>query len=121
MHFNQAIARLPAATCAAGQTTARLGAPDIAGTTRQFLAYVETLLQLGLKVTVLPAAADYPDAHFVEDTAVVMPETGGHHSSRRGESPGGSGIDSAGACRFSSTGAHERAGSYGWRRRAAGR
>ncbi|AOO55170.1 dimethylarginine dimethylaminohydrolase family protein [Raoultella ornithinolytica] len=74
MHFNQAIARLPAATCAAGQTTARLGAPDIAGTTRQFLAYVETLLQLGLKVTVLPAAADYPDAHFVEDTAVVMPE-----------------------------------------------
>ena len=60
-----------AATCGAGQTTARLGAPDIAATTRQFLAYVETLLQLGLKVTVLPAAADYPDAHFVEDTAVV--------------------------------------------------
>lgn len=74
MHFTQAIARLPAATCGAGQTTARLGAPDIAATTRQFLSYVETLLQLGLKVTVLPAAADYPDAHFVEDTAVVMPE-----------------------------------------------
>ena len=35
---------------------------------------METLLQLGLKVTVLPPAADYPDAHFVEDTAVVMPE-----------------------------------------------
>ena len=52
MHFTQAIARLPAATCGAGQTTARLGAPDIAATTRQFLAYVETLLQLGLKVTV---------------------------------------------------------------------
>jgi dimethylargininase len=120
MHFNQAIARLPAATCAAGQTTARLGAPDIAGTTRQFLAYVETLLQLGLKVTVLPAAADYPDAHFVEDTAVVMPElaviTHPGAPSRQG-----SGLDSAGAGRFSFTGAHERAGSYGWRRRAAGR
>lgn len=74
MHFTRAIARLPAATCGAGQTTAQLGAPDIAATTRQFLAYVETLLQLGLKVTVLPPAADYPDAHFVEDTAVVMPE-----------------------------------------------
>ena len=66
MHFTQAIARLPAATCAAGQTTARLGAPDIAGTTRQFLAYVETLLQLGLKVTVfieVEGAADYLPAY----------------------------------------------------------
>ena len=54
MHFTQAIARLPAATCGAGQTTAQLGAPDIATTSHQFLAYVETLLQLGLKVTVLP-------------------------------------------------------------------
>ena len=71
MHFTQAIARLPAATCGAGQTTAQLGAPDIAATTRQFLAYVETLLQLGLKVTVLPPAADYPDAHFVRARRAV--------------------------------------------------
>ncbi len=74
MHFTQAIARLPADSCASGQTTAQLGAPDIATTGQQFLAYVDTLLSLGLKVTVLPAAPAFPDAHFVEDTAVVMPE-----------------------------------------------
>ncbi|AHM73988.1 dimethylarginine dimethylaminohydrolase family protein [Yersinia hibernica] len=74
MHFTQAIARLPADTCAHGQTTAQLGAPDIAATGQQFLAYVDTLLRLGLKVTILPAASDFPDAHFVEDTAVIMPE-----------------------------------------------
>ncbi|WP_329911856.1 amidinotransferase [Serratia quinivorans] len=74
MHFTQAIARLPADSCASGQTTAQLGAPDIAVTGHQFLAYVDTLLRLGLKVTVLPAAPVFPDAHFVEDTAVVMPE-----------------------------------------------
>lgn len=62
--------RLPVAR----QTTAQLGAPDIAGTTRQFYAYLETLLHLGLQVTALPAITDYPDAHFVEDTAIVMPE-----------------------------------------------
>ncbi|WP_227734604.1 dimethylarginine dimethylaminohydrolase family protein [Yersinia proxima] len=74
MHFTQAIARLPADTCGSGQTTSQLGAPDIAATGQQFLAYVDTLLRLGLKVTILPAAPAFPDAHFVEDTAVVMPE-----------------------------------------------
>lgn len=117
MHFTQAIARLPAATCGAGQTTARLGAPDIAATTRQFLSYVETLLQLGLKVTVLPAAADYPDAHFVEDTAVVMPElaviTHPGAPSRQGE------VDTiAPVLAVPSAGADERARAYGRRRRA---
>lgn len=121
MHFTQAIARLPAATCGAGQTTARLGAPDIAATTRQFLAYVETLLQLGLKVTVLPAAADYPDAHFVEDTAVVMPElaviTHPGAPSRQGEV----GYHCAGAGGVPSAGADERARAYGrWRRAVSG-
>lgn len=49
MHFTQAIARLPADTCGSGQTTSQLGAPDIAATGQQFLAYVDTLLRLGLK------------------------------------------------------------------------
>lgn len=74
MHFTHAIARLPADTCGNGQTTSPLGAPDIAATGQQFLAYIDTLLRLGLKVTILPAAPAFPDAHFVEDTAVVMPE-----------------------------------------------
>lgn len=74
MYFTQAIARLPAFTCSEGQTTANLGAPDPALTRTQFFSYLEALLSLGLKVTVLPAAPEYPDAHFVEDTAVIMPE-----------------------------------------------
>lgn len=76
MYFTHALARLPALTCGQGQTTASLGTPDIQQTRQQFMLYVEVLLQLGLSVTVLPAQDNYPDAHFVEDTAVVLPELG---------------------------------------------
>lgn len=89
MHFTQVIARLPAESCGDGQTTAQLGAPDVTATGRQFMAYLEALLRLGLKATVLPAEPAFPDAHFVEDTAVVVPElaivTRPGAPSRRGE------------------------------------
>lgn len=89
MHFTHAIARLPALSCGQGQTTSNLGAPDPQKTRAQFNAYVETLLQLGLSVSILPAQPDFPDAHFVEDTAVVTPEfaviTHPGAPSRRGE------------------------------------
>ncbi len=89
MHYTHAILRLPSATCGHGLTTANLGAPDPAKTRAQFNAYVDALLDLGLTVTVLPAAPDFPDSHFVEDTAVVMPEvavmTHPGAPSRRGE------------------------------------
>jgi len=74
MHFTNAIVRVPAATCADGLTTAGLGAPNPALTREQFTRYVNTLADLGLTVTVLPAIANFPDGHFVEDTAVVTPE-----------------------------------------------
>ncbi|WP_416413645.1 dimethylarginine dimethylaminohydrolase family protein [Pantoea sp. App145] len=74
MAFTQIIARLPADNCAAGLTTASLGAPDAELTRRQFWDYLNAMLSLRLKVTLLPAEADFPDAHFVEDTAVIVPE-----------------------------------------------
>jgi dimethylargininase len=74
MHFTNAIARVPALTCGDGLTTARLGTPYPKLTREQFTHYVNILSDLGLTVTILPAIANFPDGHFVEDTAVVMPE-----------------------------------------------
>ncbi len=74
MRYTNAIARVPADTCANGLTTAQLGAPDPTLTRTQFNQYVSILSDLGLTVTVLPAQPEFPDGHFVEDTAVVMPE-----------------------------------------------
>lgn len=88
MHFNQAILRVPANT-GAGLTTANLGAPDEEKVSRQFQAYCNLLLKLGLTLHILPALKGFADAHFVEDTAVVMPEcailTHPGAASRRGE------------------------------------
>ncbi len=74
MHYTHAILRIPASTCGDGLTTAVLGKPDAQLTRLQFNAYVSVLSDLGLTVTVLPASPAFPDGHFVEDTAVVMPE-----------------------------------------------
>ncbi|AOK61489.1 dimethylarginine dimethylaminohydrolase family protein [Burkholderia ubonensis] len=74
MHFTQAIVRRPAASCAAGLTTAQLGAPDYDRTLTQFHAYCDTLRKLGVALVELPPLDAFPDAHFVEDVAVVTPE-----------------------------------------------
>ena len=87
--YSQAITRRPCKNFAAGITTANLGKPDYSLMLRQHHAYVETLNHLGLQVTELEALEDYPDAHFVEDTAVIVPEIGiiarPGAKSRRGE------------------------------------
>jgi len=72
--FTSAIVRKPGETFAEGITTSKLGAPDYAVMLAQHAAYVETLRGLGLAVTVLDAEPDYPDAYFVEDVAVILPE-----------------------------------------------
>jgi len=41
----------------------------------QHRAYVETLRKLGCEVIELPAEPDLPDSVFVEDTALILPET----------------------------------------------
>jgi len=55
-----------------GLTTADLGAVDFRGATRQYTDYVQALRHLGLEVFELPSEPAYPDAHFVEDTAVLF-------------------------------------------------
>jgi dimethylargininase len=72
--FTHAITRQPGENFAQGLTTSDLGAPDYQLMLQQHRAYVEILRSLELEVVVLDAQPDYPDAHFVEDTAVVTPD-----------------------------------------------
>ncbi|GBC61433.1 amidinotransferase [Desulfonema ishimotonii] len=72
--FSKAITRTPAPTFASGITTALSTAPpDYGQMLKQHDAYLEALKRLGLDVIVLDPEPAYPDAHFVEDTAVVTP------------------------------------------------
>jgi dimethylargininase len=41
---------------------------------KQHEGYLDALISCGLKVTVLDPLPDFPDAYFVEDTAVVTPD-----------------------------------------------
>ncbi|MEX3968438.1 dimethylarginine dimethylaminohydrolase family protein [Paraburkholderia sp. EG286B] len=74
MKFTQAIVRRPAASCGNGLTNAQLGQADYAKTLQQFEAYCAKLSELGLEITELPSLDAFPDAHFVEDVAVITPE-----------------------------------------------
>ena len=74
MRFVQAIVRRPGSDMAAGITTANLGTPNHTAALAQFDAYVRVLTECGLAVSVLEALPGCPDAHFVEDTAVITPE-----------------------------------------------
>ena len=71
--FTHAIVRKPGKNFAQGLTTACLGPPDYETLVQQHRAYVQTLESLGLKIIHLDAEPDFPDAYFVEDTAVVTP------------------------------------------------
>ena len=86
---SQAITRKPAKNFATGITISGLGKPKYQLMLNQHKIYVDTLKKLGLKIIELEALNDYPDAHFVEDTAVVIPEvaiiTRPGAESRRGE------------------------------------
>ena len=87
--FTQAICRQPGPDFASGLTTAGLGAPDLELALFQHAAYAEALRSCGLEVRVLPPLPGHPDACFVEDTAVILPEmvveTRPGALSRRGE------------------------------------
>ena len=72
--FEYAITRVPAQTFARGLTTAKLGPPNYASVLKQHSAYINALESIGLNVIELEPLHDYPDAHFVEDTAVVTPD-----------------------------------------------
>jgi dimethylargininase len=72
--LTRAILRRPGPDFARGLTTAALGEPDPARMLAQHAAYAEALRALGLEVEILEALPGFPDAYFVEDVAVVVPE-----------------------------------------------
>lgn len=84
-----AILRRPGPDFAAGISTAKLGAPDLSRMLAQHDAYADALRAAGLEVELLDALPGFPDAYFVEDVAVVVPEVAvvarPGATSRRGE------------------------------------
>lgn len=74
--FTRAIVRRPATSFAKGLTgRAYLGVPSYEATQAAFDGYVSALRAAELIVTELPAVEEYPDAHFVEDAAVLFHDT----------------------------------------------
>jgi len=88
--FSHAVTRKPCKNFARGLTTAVSSEPaDYGLMVKQHAAYLEALTAAGLEAIVLDALPDFPDAHFVEDTAVVTPDvaviTNPGAAARRGE------------------------------------
>ncbi len=69
--FTHAIVRKPGKNFCEGITTAGLGPPDYETALQQHAAYCNALEKCGVELSVLDADLRYPDAWFVEDTAVV--------------------------------------------------
>jgi dimethylargininase len=72
--FHKAIVRHLSANFADGLTSSGLGPPDLARAREQHEGYVSALAACGVAVTCLPEDARFPDATFVEDTAVLTTE-----------------------------------------------
>jgi dimethylargininase len=69
--FRFAIVRTPSPNIRDGITTASLGKPVYEDALQQHAGYISALQACGVEVIVLPADPAYPDACFVEDTAVL--------------------------------------------------
>jgi len=72
---SMAITRLPGENFRDGITSAGLGPPDYRLALRQHAAYRDALERCGLEVILLEPDPVYPDAPFVEDTAVITEKT----------------------------------------------
>jgi dimethylargininase len=72
--FTRAITRKPGASIVDGLRDTDIGVPDLAQMLRDHAHYVATLREAGARVIELPALDAYPDAVFVEDTALCLPE-----------------------------------------------
>lgn len=87
--FTRATVRRPGGSFTDGLTSANLGKSSLSRALEQHDAYIAALEQCGLDVTVLPADERYPDATFIEDTAVLTPRvaiiTNPGAASRNGE------------------------------------
>lgn len=73
--FRNAIVRKPGRNFSDGLTSGRLGVPSYEKALDQHLRYCQALELCGLRVTVLEADLRHPDATFVEDTAVLTPNS----------------------------------------------
>lgn len=69
--FKHAIVRTPSQNISEGITSANLGKPVYTKALKQHAGYIAALQSCGVVVHVLEADSAYPDACFVEDTAVL--------------------------------------------------
>lgn len=87
--FKTALVRKPSPSYSKGQTTSKLGVPEIKKALKQHAEYCEALIKCGLRVIEMEPEDSFPDSTFVEDAAVVIPEaaiiTRPGHETRRGE------------------------------------
>ncbi|MFN3292523.1 MAG: dimethylarginine dimethylaminohydrolase family protein [Gemmobacter sp.] len=72
--FTHAICRLPGNSIVRGLRAVDTGAPDLALMRAHHADYVAALRETGADVTVLDPLEAYPDAVFVEDTALCLPQ-----------------------------------------------
>ena len=72
--FTHAVTRRPGQDIASGLRAVDTGAPDLAAFLGHHAAYVEALKAAGAQVIELDPLEGYPDAVFVEDTALCLPE-----------------------------------------------
>ncbi|WP_170771697.1 arginine deiminase family protein [Ruegeria lacuscaerulensis] len=72
--FSRAITRRPASTIANGLRAEDVGDPDLDGMLAAHQAYVATLKSTGAEVIELGPLDTFPDAQFVEDTALCLPQ-----------------------------------------------
>ena len=72
--FSRAITRRPAASIVNGLRAEDTGPPDLEQMLADHAHYVATLKRAGAEVIELPPIDAYPDAVFVEDTALCLPQ-----------------------------------------------
>jgi dimethylargininase len=73
-HFTHAISRIPSKSIIDGLRAVDTGTPQYDVFLRHHTDYVAALRATGATVTVLPALEEFPDAVFVEDTALCLQE-----------------------------------------------
>ncbi|AHD01784.1 arginine deiminase family protein [Leisingera methylohalidivorans] len=72
--FSRAITRRPASTIANGLRAEDIGNPDLDSMLAAHAAYVAALRSTGAEVIELEPLDAFPDAQFVEDTALCLPQ-----------------------------------------------
>ena len=72
--FSRAITRRPAASIIAGLRAEDIGNPSLESMLAAHETYVAALKSTGAEVIELEPMGDFPDAVFVEDTALCLPQ-----------------------------------------------